>query len=95
VQRTRQPRRGRAPGGPSTRAIPTWLLDEARQVAVERMIDAARDRGANAVIGMRFDTSDISTNASELLAYGTAVVVQAKSGTARAGDAPASPRAAA
>src|SRR3954467_4589451 len=63
----------------------TTLLDEARQVAVDRMIDAARDRGANAVIGMRFDTSDISTNASELLAYGTAVLVQtraAKSGTA-------------
>ena len=72
----------------------TELLDEARQVAVERMIDAARHRGANAVIGMRFDTSDISSNASELLAYGTAVLVQAKSGTARAADAPASPGAA-
>lgn len=76
----------------------TTLLDEARQVAVDRMIDAARDRGANAVIGMRFDTSDISTNASELLAYGTAVLVQtraAKSGTARSEGARASPSAAA
>lgn len=73
----------------------TTLLDEARQVAVDRMIDAARDRGANAVIGMRFDTSDISSNASELLAYGTAVLVQTKSGTARLKDAGASPSAAA
>jgi uncharacterized protein YbjQ (UPF0145 family) len=73
----------------------TELLDQARQVAVERMIDAARDRGANAVISMRFDTSDISTNASELLAYGTAVLVQARSGTAQASGAPASPGAAA
>jgi len=73
----------------------TRLLDDARQMAVDRMIDAARDRGANAVIGMRFDTSDISNHASELLAYGTAVLVQTKSGTARASGAPASPGAAA
>jgi uncharacterized protein YbjQ (UPF0145 family) len=76
----------------------TQLLDEARQVAVDRMIDAARDRGANAVIGMRFDTSDISAHASELLAYGTAVLVQsraAKSGPARSAGAGASPDAAA
>jgi uncharacterized protein YbjQ (UPF0145 family) len=72
----------------------TQLLDDARQMAVDRMIDAARDRGANAVIGMRFDTSDISTHAAELLAYGTAALVQIRSETARAGDAPASPRAA-
>jgi uncharacterized protein YbjQ (UPF0145 family) len=76
----------------------TRLLDDARMVAVDRMIDAARDRGANAVIGMRFDTSDISSHAAELLAYGTAVLVQsraAKSGTARAEAAGASPSAAA
>jgi len=73
----------------------TQLLDDARRMAVDRMIDAARDRGANAVIGMRFDTSDISNHAAELLAYGTAVLVQTKSGTARASGAPASPGAAA
>jgi uncharacterized protein YbjQ (UPF0145 family) len=60
----------------------TQLLDEARQVAVARMIQAARDRGANAVIAMRFDTSDISANASELLAYGTAVLVQSHAAAA-------------
>jgi uncharacterized protein YbjQ (UPF0145 family) len=69
----------------------TRLLNEARQMAVDRMIEAARDRGANAVIGMRFDTSDISGHAAELLAYGTAVLVQTKSGTARLKGAPASP----
>jgi hypothetical protein len=60
------------------------------------MIDAARERGANAVIGMRFDTSDISAHASELLANGTAVLVQsraAKSGPARSAGAGASPNA--
>jgi uncharacterized protein YbjQ (UPF0145 family) len=76
----------------------TRLLDDARRVAVDRMIEAARDRGANAVIGMRFDTSDISNHASELLAYGTAVLVQSRaatSGTARSAGAAASPTAAA
>ena len=72
----------------------TQLLDEARTMAVDRMVDAARDRGANAVIGMRFDTSDISNHAAELLAYGTAVLVQTRSGTARWKDAQASPGAA-
>jgi uncharacterized protein YbjQ (UPF0145 family) len=72
----------------------TQLLEEARTMAVDRMIDAARDRGANAVIGMRFDTSDISNHAAELLAYGTAVLVQPRSGTARLKDAEASPVAA-
>jgi uncharacterized protein YbjQ (UPF0145 family) len=72
----------------------TQLLEEARTMAVDRMIDAARDRGANAVIGMRFDTSDISNHAAELLAYGTAVLVQPRSGTARLKDAEASPGAA-
>lgn len=54
----------------------TELLEDARQVAVARMIDEARLLGANAVVNVRFSTSSITAGASELYAYGTAVVVE-------------------
>jgi uncharacterized protein YbjQ (UPF0145 family) len=46
-----------------------------RQQAVEEMVEAARKRGANAVIGMRFDNRELSAAWAEICAYGTAVVV--------------------
>ncbi len=46
-----------------------------RQQAVDEMVDAARRRGANAVIGMRFDNREISSAWAEICAYGTAVTV--------------------
>ncbi len=53
----------------------TELLGEARQEAVERMIEQARSVGANAVVNVRFSTSSVTQGAAELFAYGTAVRV--------------------
>lgn len=49
------------------------LLTGAREQALDRMVAEARDLGADAVIAMRFETSTITQQASEVLAYGTAV----------------------
>ncbi|MGB2711798.1 MAG: YbjQ family protein [Conexibacter sp.] len=54
----------------------TKLLSDSRNHAVERLKDAARERGANAVIAMRFDCNDIGNIMSEVAAYGTAVAVR-------------------
>lgn len=56
----------------------TELLSESRQEAVDRMTEQARAIGANAVINVRFSTSSITAGASEILAYGTAVVLEDK-----------------
>ena len=53
------------------------LLTQIRQEAVARMVDAAERRGANAVIGMRFDHRGVTHAWNELCAYGTAVQVVA------------------
>ncbi len=53
----------------------TKMMAEAREQAIQRMIEDAEAQGANAVVSMRFTTSMIMQNASEILAYGTAVVV--------------------
>lgn len=54
----------------------TKMLAEAREQALDRMIDEAENLGANAVISLRFATSMLMTGAAELLAYGTAVVIE-------------------
>ncbi len=54
----------------------TKLLAEAREQSIDRMIAEARSVGANAIIQIRFSTSQVLTGAAELLAYGTAVVVE-------------------
>lgn len=51
----------------------TEMLSDARQEALNRMINAAKDLGADAVINVRFTTSQTMAGAAELLAYGTAV----------------------
>lgn len=53
----------------------TELLEESRQEAMQRMVDKARLLGANAVVGIRFSTSNIAQGAAELFVYGTAVIV--------------------
>jgi uncharacterized protein YbjQ (UPF0145 family) len=53
----------------------TELLKEAREAATERMIEQADAVGANAVLNVRFTTSSITQGSAELLAYGTAVVL--------------------
>lgn len=51
----------------------TKMLAEAREQAMDRMIETAKSMGANAVVDVRFSTSDIATGAAEILVYGTAV----------------------
>mgnify|MGYP001439899602 FL=1 len=53
----------------------TELLQESRQSATDRMITQAQDLGANAIINIRFSTAAIAAGASEILAYGTAVII--------------------
>ena len=50
-------------------------LEEARRHAVERMVDHAQAIGGNAVIGVRFDSSDVGDGLVEVVAYGTAVTL--------------------
>ncbi|WP_455542424.1 YbjQ family protein [Intestinibacter sp.] len=54
----------------------TAMMEEAREIALNRLIDKASKVGANAIVGMRFMTSSIIQGASEVIAYGTAVVVE-------------------
>mgnify|MGYP001186692021 FL=1 len=54
----------------------TELLQESREEAISRMSQQAAALGANAVINVRFSTSAIAAGASEILAYGTAVVIE-------------------
>jgi len=55
----------------------TQLLEEARRHAIDRMVKNATRMGANAVVMMRFDSSEMGQTMSEIVAYGTAVVVEA------------------
>lgn len=54
----------------------TKMLAESREQALDRMQQEAEKLGANAVVGMRFITASIMGGAAELLAYGTAVIVE-------------------
>jgi len=54
----------------------TRMCEETRRDAFEIMIQHASEIGANAIIGMRYDTTEISTGVTEVLAYGTAVIVE-------------------
>jgi uncharacterized protein YbjQ (UPF0145 family) len=56
----------------------TKMMGEAREQALDRMIEEAREIGANAVIAVRFSTSYIMSNVAEILAYGTAVIVESE-----------------
>lgn len=57
----------------------TDLLTESRHHAVERLREEARQKGANAILAMRFDASEIGSVFTEVVAYGTAVKIQKKS----------------
>jgi len=54
----------------------TTLAETSRQEALDLMIKHAEEHGANAVIGMRYDSNDIADGITEMLAYGTAVRVE-------------------
>ena len=51
------------------------LLQSSRKQAYERMIEDAKSKGANAIVGFRFQTSTITQGASEILAYGTGIKI--------------------
>jgi len=55
----------------------TELLEDTRRQAIDRLVKNASLMGANAVISMRFDSSELAGTMSEIVAYGTAVVVEA------------------
>ena len=55
----------------------TRMLEEARRHAIDRLVENARLMGANAVIMLRFDSSEIGQTMSEIVAYGTAVILEA------------------
>ena len=54
----------------------TKMIAESREQALDRMLAQARANGANAVLGVRFSTCEMMEHAAEILAYGTAVVVE-------------------
>jgi len=54
----------------------TKALTESRQQVIERMVEEATAKGADAIIAMRFDTSEMGANWTEICAYGTAVRTQ-------------------
>ena len=54
----------------------TELLEQARRHAVDRMVQNATLMGANAIVMMRFDSSEIGQTMSEIVAYGTAAVIE-------------------
>ncbi|MBS4900145.1 MAG: YbjQ family protein [Clostridiales bacterium] len=51
----------------------TSMMNEARDIAMDRMIDDAKNMGADGIVNVRFSTSSIMNGAAEVMAYGTAV----------------------
>ena len=54
----------------------TKALEDSRTEVIQRMVDAAEAKGGNAIIAMRFDTSEMGPNWTEICAYGTAVRIR-------------------
>jgi uncharacterized protein YbjQ (UPF0145 family) len=54
----------------------TKLMAESREQSIDRMIESAQELGANAIVGIRFSTSEVMHHAAEIVVYGTAVVVE-------------------
>jgi uncharacterized protein YbjQ (UPF0145 family) len=64
----------------------TELLEDTRRQALDRMVANATLMGANAVISMRFDSSELNNSMSEIVAYGTAAVIEPDAGAGQAID---------
>jgi len=58
----------------------TTMCDQTRQQAYDQMLEHARALGANAILGVAYDASEVMDRATEVLCYGTAVVVEADEG---------------
>jgi uncharacterized protein YbjQ (UPF0145 family) len=72
-------------------SVYTKLAEQARQEAFDLLVQHAHDMGANAVLAMRYDANEIAAAVTEVLAYGSAVVVEpvaARSGEADEGPGP-------
>ena len=54
----------------------TKMMAESREQSLDRMVEEAKNLGANAIVAMRFSTSSMMQGAAELVAYGTAVLVE-------------------
>ena len=54
----------------------TKMVAESREQCIDRLVEEAEGMGANAVVGLRFTTASMMQGAAELLAYGTAVIVE-------------------
>jgi uncharacterized protein YbjQ (UPF0145 family) len=54
----------------------TELCERAREEAFELMLQHATEMGANAVVSMRYDANDVASGVTEVLAYGTAVIIE-------------------
>ncbi|HUL72564.1 MAG TPA: YbjQ family protein [Vicinamibacterales bacterium] len=54
----------------------TELCEKAREDAYELLLEHAGERGANAIVGVRYDANEVTDGVTEVLAYGTAVVVE-------------------
>ncbi|MGO4106446.1 heavy metal-binding domain-containing protein [Paenibacillus sp. YAF4_2] len=54
----------------------TEMLEDARKTAIDRLVQNAHAMGANAIVMMRFDSSEMGQSMSEVVAYGTAVIVR-------------------
>jgi len=54
----------------------TSMLEDARKQALDRLVKNATTMGANAIVMMRFDSSEIGQNMGEVVAYGTAVIIE-------------------
>ncbi len=65
-------------------SVYTKLAEHARQEAFDLLVEHAQSMGANAVIAMRYDANEIAAAVTEVLAYGSAVVVEPISGSAQA-----------
>ena len=65
----------------------TALLEETRNHAVSRLVEHATALGANAIISMRFDSSEMGSTMSEIVAYGTAAIIAPESPSSQGGSA--------
>jgi uncharacterized protein YbjQ (UPF0145 family) len=54
----------------------TKMMAESREQSIDRMIEEAQNLGANAIVGIRFSTTEMMQHAAEIMVYGTAVVVE-------------------
>jgi uncharacterized protein YbjQ (UPF0145 family) len=54
----------------------TKMMAESREQSIDRMIEEAQKLGANAVVGIRFSTTEMMEHAAEIMVYGTAVVIE-------------------